>query len=93
MNASIVRLAAAILIAGITASTSFTTVRADDDECRAAVNRYNSAADDVFYALKRYSNCVAGSQGHDDCSGEFRRVRSAQDDFESVVSEYGRVCD
>jgi hypothetical protein len=61
-------------------------------ECREAVDKYNSAVSDVSDALKRYRSCVADSQGHDDCSSEFSRLRSAQDDFESGVSEYGSEC-
>ena len=68
-------------------------VLATPSECRDAVDRYNSALDDVSDTLRRYSRCVSGSRGHDDCSSEFRRLKNAQDDFESAVSAYGSECD
>ena len=65
---------------------------ADEEQCRQAVDRYNSALADVSYALRRYASCVSDSKGNDDCSSEFRRLRSAQDDFKSAVSEYRSEC-
>jgi hypothetical protein len=65
---------------------------ADPAECQDAIAAYNSAIDDVSTALRRYSSCLSNSQGHDDCSIQFRRLRSAQSDFESAVSRYGLEC-
>lgn len=61
-------------------------------DCRVATDAYNSAIDDVAFTLKRYATCVSESKGRDDCSSEFRRLRSAQDDFESAVSAVGSEC-
>jgi hypothetical protein len=61
-------------------------------DCGDAVDRYNSAISDVSYALRRYANCVSDSRGQDDCYSEFRRLKSAQDDFESAVSSYKLEC-
>jgi hypothetical protein len=69
------------------------TAKAGPNECRDAVNSYNSALSDVSDALKRYANCISDSQGHDDCSTEFSSLRSDQDDFESAVSAYESECD
>jgi hypothetical protein len=60
--------------------------------CDDAVSSYNSALSDIESALKRYANCVGSSRGSDDCSSEFRRLRSAQSDFESAVSDYQADC-
>jgi hypothetical protein len=60
--------------------------------CNDAVSTYNSAISDVESALRRYTRCLTGSQGHDDCSSEFRRLKNAQSDFESAVSEYQSEC-
>ena len=65
---------------------------ADPEECREAIDRYNSAISDVSTALRRYASCVSDSRGHDDCSIEFHHLRSAQDDFESAVSDYQSEC-
>ena len=67
-------------------------VQADPAGCEDAANGYNSAASDVGAAVQDYSNCVDGSQGHDDCSSEFGSLQSAQDDFETAVSNYESEC-
>jgi hypothetical protein len=61
-------------------------------DCSDAVSTYNSAISAVSDALRRYNRCLANSNGHDDCSSEFRRLKNAQSDFESAVSEYGSEC-
>jgi hypothetical protein len=61
-------------------------------DCQSAVDGYNSAISDIEYQLRRYANCVSNSQGDDDCSSQFRRLRSAQMDFESAVSDYDNEC-
>lgn len=65
----------------------------DPEKCRDAIAAYNSTVDDVSSALRRYSQCFASSRGTDDCSSEFSRLRSAQSDFESVVSNYEDYCE
>ena len=69
-----------------------TSAMADASGCRDAVESYNSAVDEISYNLRRYSSCVSLSEGNDDCSLEFRRLRHAQDAFESAVSAYGYEC-
>ena len=64
----------------------------DAQMCDSAVDTYNSAISDVSTRIRRYGQCVSGSQGNDDCSSEFRRLRTAQSDFESAVSEYQNYC-
>jgi hypothetical protein len=61
-------------------------------ECQDAIDRYNSTLDDVSSTLRRYANCVSNSRGSDDCSSEFRRLRSAQSDYEDAVGTYQREC-
>ena len=65
---------------------------AQSSRCRDAVDQYNSAISEVSNRLRRYSTCVADSKGSDDCSSEFRRLRSAQSDFETAVSTYQSDC-
>lgn len=62
-------------------------------ECSYAVDSYNTAVDDISYKLKAYARCVGGSNGTDDCSFEFRRLKIAQDDFETAVSDYQSDCE
>ncbi len=71
----------------------FAAAQRNRADCRDAIDRYNSAISDISSYLRRYTNCVSGSQGQDDCSSEFRRMKSAQDDFESAVSDYRSYCE
>jgi len=66
--------------------------RSDTDECRDALDHYNSALSDVSSALRQYGRCVSDSKGHEDCATEFSTLHSAQDDFESAVAEYQSNC-
>jgi hypothetical protein len=65
---------------------------ADSDDCRQAVDQYNYAIDNVSSTLDRYANCVSGSRGQDDCSSEFRRLKSAHSDFESHIYQIRNDC-
>ena len=88
MNKTVVSMFLMVVLAPLVVPKALAT----PSECREAVDQYNSALSDVSDALKRYRSCVADSQGHDDCSSEFSTLRSAQDDFESAVSEYESEC-
>jgi hypothetical protein len=61
-------------------------------DCESARDQYNSAIEQIASYMRRYAQCVTGSQGSDDCSSEFRRLRNAHDDFETAVSEIGSEC-
>lgn len=65
--------------------------------CQRAIAEYNDAADDINTALRGYNSCLrssttAPSYSKDDCSSEFNRLKSAQDDFESAVGEMENYC-
>ncbi len=81
----------AILILSVILGTG-TAFANNKEECHEAKDTYGSAIDDVETALKRYADCVQSSQGHDDCESEFRRLKSAQEDFESAVNEIEDEC-
>jgi hypothetical protein len=61
-------------------------------DCNDSIQSYNSAIDEIQTYLRRYTNCLSSSNGHDDCSSEFRRLRSAQSDYESAVADYQAYC-
>lgn len=61
--------------------------------CSDAIDAYNDAISDIDSYLKRYARCLQNSEGSDDCSSEFRKLKNAQNDFESAVSEYQSECD
>jgi hypothetical protein len=78
---------ASILVLSLSVNLAF--AQRNTSGCRDAIDQYNSAVSDISSYLRRYANCVSGSQGRDDCYSEFRRLKSAQDDFESAVSTFG----
>ena len=81
-----------MFIATVALGLAFGPIDAARADCNDAVNTYNSAISDISSTLRRYTSCVSNSNGHDDCSSEFRRLRSAQSDFESAISDYEREC-
>jgi hypothetical protein len=62
------------------------------DDCEDAVNRYNSTLSEMDSTIRRLASCISASRARDDCSSQFRQLRSAHDDFESAVSRYRRDC-
>jgi hypothetical protein len=84
---------AAIAVGVVAAFQTSSGASASPSDCQDAISQYNSAISDISTTLRRYTNCVSNSNGHDDCSSEFRRLKSAQSDFEDAVSKYGSDCD
>jgi hypothetical protein len=73
-----------IVALGAAAVWSVLPIHAATADCSDATNTYNSAISDVSDTL---------SNGSDDCSSEFRRLKNAQSDFEAAVSAYQSECD
>jgi hypothetical protein len=86
------RMWATAMACGMFLALGGNVARSDTDECRDALDHYGAAKSDVTSALRHYRRCVSDSKGHDDCASEFSTLRSAQDDFESAVSEYQDKC-
>lgn len=72
----------------IQASNAFASVQ----DCKNATDQYNMTVNDLSDRLKRYTKCLSVADGHDDCSIEFKHLRSSQDDFELSVSNYEMEC-
>ncbi len=72
--------------------TSEAFAQGNNYACRSAINEYNAAVEEISSTIRRYANCVSNSQGQDDSYSEFRRMKSAQDDFEMAVSSYQMSC-
>jgi hypothetical protein len=83
-------MAVALCLCLVMLTTRTSPARASD--CQDAVSQYNSVISDISSTLRRYSSCVSASNGHDDYSSEFRRLKSAQSDFEDAVSKYMSEC-
>jgi hypothetical protein len=83
-----------IIVAVVTvALTSNRLACAGEAECKDAIASYNSAIEEISNTMKRYSRCVSDSQGHEDCSSQFRRLKLSQSHFETAVSNYGSECE
>jgi len=61
-------------------------------ECRDAIGRAESAASELADYARRLRNCAEAQDYSDDCDTEFRRTRSAHDDYESAVSSFQSYC-
>lgn len=92
MLGSKMRIRATAMACGIFLALCGNVARSDTDECRDALDHYNAARSDVTSALRQYGRCVSDSKGREDCASEFSTLHSAQDDFESAVSEYQDKC-
>ena len=80
------------LMTGALIAVSFTSPAAAS-ECGDAINQYRGARSEIADALRRYSNCLTSdTSGREDCSYEFRRLRNAQNDYESSVSQVQSYC-
>jgi hypothetical protein len=86
------RMAFAVLALALTAALAGSAARSDTDECKDALDQYDTARKAVTDALHHYARCVADSKGHDDCATEFSDLQSAQDDFAAAVAGYGSDC-
>lgn len=64
----------------------------DNAECREAREQANSAASELEDYARRLMNCASSLDFNDDCYTEFRRTKSAYDDYESAVSEVQSNC-
>jgi hypothetical protein len=73
----------------LASSLSITPAFAD---CNSSITEYNSAISDIGLTMKRYTSCLNASNGNDQCSFEFRRLKSSQDSFESSVDNITVYC-
>lgn len=65
---------------------------ADQKDCTRSVARYDAALNTVQAAVGRFSACAASSAGRENCSREFDRLSSANDDYKDAVSDYRSDC-
>lgn len=65
---------------------------AEDAPCTDATQAYNIAFNDLGSRLKGYADCFSKSEGEDDCSSEFGRLKDAQKDYEAAVLRLKSEC-
>ena len=80
------------LTAVFVATANVSEAYAENEDCDTATAQINNARTDISNAMRKYSRCVGSTQGDDDCSLEFSRLKRAQDDFESAVEGYQSDC-
>lgn len=71
---------------------AYTSAYASTDTCKFSVDHYITAQSEISVALRAYSTCMSNSNGHDNCTSEFDRLRAAQDDFAAAVLERQFAC-
>ncbi len=87
-------IAVAIAIFTVVAlSSSASATHADNSDCEDSRDRAESAASDLASYSRRLQRCAENGDYSDDCSTEFRRVRSSHSDYESAVSEVSSYCE
>lgn len=69
------------------------STKKSNTECRDALERAESAAEDVVSYGRQLISCVEAGDLRDDCSSEFQRLRSTHDDYEAAVSDVSSNCD
>jgi hypothetical protein len=62
-------------------------------DCQDAWEEANSTADDLTGYAKKLKRCAESKDFDDDCSREFRRVKSSYSDYEDAVSSVQSECD
>ncbi|MFZ3185959.1 MAG: hypothetical protein WA173_17670 [Pseudomonas sp.] len=62
-------------------------------ECEDATDTAESAASDLADYSRKLQQCAESEDYSDDCDYEFRRVKSAFDDYESSVSDVSNYCE
>jgi hypothetical protein len=82
-----------VVVIGISlAFSGSATAQRDASKCRTAVDRYNTARNNITAFVRDYAGCVSYSHDDENCSREFALLRSAQADFESAVSDSRSTC-
>jgi hypothetical protein len=61
-------------------------------DCKSAVEQYNFTVGEIETHIRRYAHCLAERRGQEDCSSAFRRLHTAQSNFELVVSKLQDHC-
>lgn len=61
-------------------------------ECRDARSRAATSATELADRSRRLRNCAEAQDYSEDCTSEFRRVKSAHSDYEDAVHAVGNSC-
>lgn len=83
----------AVLIAAVVfALTGSSTLYGAGAECRDAIDVADAAAGDLASYSRRLQRCAESGDYSNDCSSEFRRVKSAYSDYETASSNVTSEC-
>ena len=86
------RFAAALLFATLTLPVWATAAHADADSCRKAIEQFDKAQGAVAAAIVPYSDCIAYSDGHQRCGGQFTAVQKAQTQYQTAIALFEGDC-
>ena len=76
------------IIVGFLLSGGSAMAQGDRLQCNEAIDSYNRATSEIAESLRRYSSCVNYSRGRSGCEEDFRRLKSAQENFQLAVALY-----
>jgi len=82
----------AVLAALFLSTSASAQYGAESSDCTDARDNAESAASDLGGYARRLQQCAESEDFGDDCSTEFRRVKSAYSDYESAVSDVSSYC-
>lgn len=60
--------------------------------CEDAWWEYNRRLDNIDQQVQRYTRCLRNSEGREDCSSHFRRLRTEQQQLEQAVQNIRLYC-
>lgn len=61
-------------------------------DCQSALSRAQSAASDLGEYARKLRNCAESKDYNEDCSLEFRRVKTSYSDYESAIFSVRSYC-
>jgi hypothetical protein len=80
------------LFAAATASLMLAAPASAQNDCGSVQGDYNRAIDQISDRMELYAKCVNESQGHDDCSLQFKQLEKAHRRFDEAVMTIGFRC-
>ena len=79
-----------VVIAGAFIQPALGQVR--ESACQGAKVAFPQAVKEVQERLQRYAECIDKSNGSENCSSEFLRLRTAQSSLETITTQHRTFC-
>ena len=93
-NLPVLRLAliSAMVLATTSACDSSTAHGVEREGCRAALQRFDAAAEAALPRVRRYGFCVSSNDGTEDCAPSFDALQAAQRVLASAAAQRAAEC-